>query len=473
MLDKVTVSSTSGSEMREYRCDRDREYTISGSSLIYPYFFIIRTSNLIPNYYQRENKKMSRLCSLLLFLAFVIVKIMDVSDECSWKKVKMPRSGDKGTLSKSSSDGEENEEERMIQPTTTTCRSQKLETIVHRTSSLLQENLPQTKNGWTALLSSLGAILLGYEVHLQTQLSRAPRVYGQIADGPMNDIYHQMASSHDSLLHKPFRPKLFIGTRAAVASTASYLFPGPTTEYVEFREIVQMTMDGATVAIDWELPVKETVDRGDTEYWINTIRHGPISQPIVLVMHGMNNHSNYGYVRSMKRACCKRGWIAAGVNMRGCGGVALTTPRTYSGAFTADLRCVVQRLSARLAPNTPMFLVGNSLSANLVCKYLGEEGLCGTLPSCVAGGAALGNPMWMQTANTDFIMSPVLALGQKKLLLENWASLCKNKEPYFKSCVRRAMRALTLLEFDEASKYSFLKKVCIRLLNIFFLQWLP
>ncbi|GAX20771.1 abhydrolase domain-containing protein 1/3 [Fistulifera solaris] len=375
---------------------------------------------------------------------------MDVSDECSWKKVKMPRSGDKGTLSKSSSDGEENEEERMIQPTTTTCRSQKLETIVHRTSSLLQENLPQTKNGWTALLSSLGAILLGYEVHLQTQLSRAPRVYGQIADGPMNDIYHQMASSHDSLLHKPFRPKLFIGTRAAVASTASYLFPGPTTEYVEFREIVQMTMDGATVAIDWELPVKETVDRGDTEYWINTIRHGPISQPIVLVMHGMNNHSNYGYVRSMKRACCKRGWIAAGVNMRGCGGVALTTPRTYSGAFTADLRCVVQRLSARLAPNTPMFLVGNSLSANLVCKYLGEEGLCGTLPSCVAGGAALGNPMWMQTANTDFIMSPVLALGQKKVLLENWASLCQNNEPYFKSCVRRAMRALTLLEFDEA-----------------------
>ncbi|GAX11712.1 hypothetical protein FisN_7Lh082 [Fistulifera solaris] len=376
---------------------------------------------------------------------------MDVSHECSWKKVKKSRSGEKGTTNESSSDDEEHEEETMIQPTTTTtCSSHKLEAIVHRTTSLLQENLPQTRNGWTALLSSLGAILLGYEVHLQTQLSRAPRVYGQIADGPLKDIYHQLATSHDSLLHKPFRPKLFIGTRAAVASTASYLFRGPTTEYVEFREIVQMTIDGATVAIDWELPVKDTADCGDRDCLIETIRHGPISQPIVLVMHGMNNHSNYGYVRSMKRACCKRDWIAAGVNMRGCGGVALRTPRTYSGAYTADLRCVVQRLSARLAPHTPMFLVGNSLSANIVCKYLGEEGLCGTLPSCVAGGAALGNPMWMQAANTDLIMSPVLALGQKKVLLENWASLSKNNEPYFKSCVRRAIRALTLLEFDEA-----------------------
>jgi predicted alpha/beta-fold hydrolase len=321
----------------------------------------------------------------------------------------------------------------------------------------------------------MGSIMLGYEVRLQTQLSRAPRIYGQVFDGPMKDIYHQMATSHNSLLHKPFRPKLFIGTRAAVASTASYLFPGPTSEYVEFREIVHMTMDGATVAIDWELPVKNTVHLDDKEGLIDNIRHGPISKPIVLVMHGMNNHSNYGYVRSMKRACCKRGWIAVGVNMRGCGGIALTTPRTYSGANTADIRCVVQRLSARLAPLTPLFLVGNSLSANIVCKYLGEEGLCGTLPSCVAGGAALGNPMWMQATNTDLIMSPVLALGQKKVLLENWAFLCKNNESYFKICVHRALRALTLLEFDEASKYLLLGKVntSASAHSTFSNQWLP
>lgn len=96
--------------------------------------------------------------------------------------------------------------------------------------------------------------------------------------------------------------------------------------------------------------------------------------------------------------------------------------------------------------------MGNSLSANLICKYLGEEGLCGTLPSCVAGGAALGNPMSMRATNLDLIVSLVLAMGQKKMLLENWVSLRKNKDPHFQSCIYRALRAVTLAQFDEASK---------------------
>ena len=371
---------------------------------------------------------------------------MSTSDDDSWNQEKIPYEGEKSIIIESS-DGEESEDESSS--------AQKPVDFIRRTSSMLQERLPQTPRGWTAFLSAVGSMIFGNEVLLQTQLSREPRLYGQIYDGPMKDIYHQMATSYDSILHKPFRPRLFIGTRAAVASTAAYVFPGPTKENIEFREFLQMTLDGATVAIDWELPGVNTTDSSDdADAMITNIKEGPITKPIVLVVHGMNNHSNYGYVRSMKRACCRRGWIAAGVNMRGCGGIALTTPRTYNGAYTADIRCVVQRLSARLAPNTPIFLVGNSLSASIVCKYLGEEGLCGTLPMCVAGGAALGNPMWMRTTSLDFL-SPVLAIGQKKVLLENWATLRKNKDPYFQTCVHRALRAITMAQFDEASKYHF------------------
>lgn len=41
------------------------------------------------------------------------------------------------------------------------------------------------------------------------------------------------------------------------------------------------------------------------------------------------------------------------------------------------------------------------------------------------------------------------------MLVENWASLHKNNDPYFQSCIRRALRAVTLAQFDEASKYIF------------------
>ncbi|KAI2498032.1 alpha/beta hydrolase [Fragilaria crotonensis] len=79
------------------------------------------------------------------------------------------------------------------------------------------------------------------------------------------------------------------------------------------------------------------------------------------------------------RACTDRGWAAVGVNFRGCGGVPLATPRGYTGAYTGDMRGVVQILSGRLekTPQYRIFLVGNSLGANLVAKYLGEEGLEG------------------------------------------------------------------------------------------------
>lgn len=71
-----------------------------------------------------------------------------------------------------------------------------------------------------------------------------------------------------------------------------------------------MTLDGATIAIDWELPAhnNDTQSNDAESLMIRNIQHGPITKPIVLVLHGMNNHSNFGYIRSMKRACCKRGW---------------------------------------------------------------------------------------------------------------------------------------------------------------------
>jgi predicted alpha/beta-fold hydrolase len=314
--------------------------------------------------------------------------------------------------------------------------------FIRQSSSLISEKLPETPSGWMKLLSLLTSCCVGYELRLQKSLTCPPLVYAQLSSQWMNDIYQKMTQTPDSLLRRAIQPSLFVGTRAYAASTAAYLVGGPATSnrFLRFREIMTMPMDGATVALDWELPTGVTEEQ---------VRHGRLHKPVVLVIHGMNNHANFGYVRSMVRACTMRGWIAAGFNMRGCGGLALTTPRGYNAAYTGDIRGVVQQLSARLQ-GAPLFLVGNSLSASLVTKYLGEEGLCGTLPDCVAGGAALGNPVSIDSRQMSLIFSPLLALGVKKSILEQWSALQQIKEPYFLSCIRRAMLAVTLAEFDSA-----------------------
>jgi len=90
------------------------------------------------------------------------------------------------------------------------------------------------------------------------------------------------------------------------------------------------------------------------------------------------------------------------------------------------------------------------LGANLVTKYLGEEGLFATLPSNVAGGITFGNPMSMDTSNIDMIFSPVMALGVKKSVLMNWSAFRGMKEPGFQAALRKAMLATTLGQFDDA-----------------------
>lgn len=332
--------------------------------------------------------------------------------------------------------------------------SQRLSTAVMQRRSSFIESLPETPQGWAVLLSVLASVVLGYEIQLQEHLTCPPLVYGQVpGSGPLQDVYEKMTHTGDSILSRTIQPSLFVGTRGLMSSMAAYFLGGPSTsgddEPLTFRELMTMTHDGANIALDWELPILNNNQSMTADQRKQQILQGPIEQPVVLIMHGINNHAKFGYMRSLMRACSKRGWIAAGMNFRGCT-VPMSTPRGYNGAFTGDIRCTVHRLSARLGPGVPLFLVGNSLSANLLTKYLGEEGLSGTLPACVAGGVALGTPLVMQSGKIDRWVSPIMALGAKRMLIENWRALRYMNNREFRTMLRKALLAVTLADFDNA-----------------------
>lgn len=352
-------------------------------------------------------------------------------------------------------------------------------------NQLSQSIKPETPLGWITFLTSISTAVLVHELRLQRRLTCPPLVYSQ--NSPlMNDLKEHL--SHNSnpnskdkkgILTRDIKPSLLVGTRGAIASTAAYLLHGPKRQqHLQFREVMTMT-DGATVALDWEVPCpsySSSIDirQNEKELQANVLC-GPIDLPVVIILHGINNDTGFGYMKNLMRAVADRGWIACGMNFRGCGGEALKTPRGYNAAYTGDLRGVVQQIQVRLNYNknhkqkkqvrhmredeeignldaeVPVFLVGNSLGANLMTKYLGEEGLSGTLPKCIKGGVSLGNPLHIHGGNVKFPFNILLGAGIKKSMLQNFRAFRDMSSClHFGGAIRQVMLSKTIGELDNA-----------------------
>eukprot|EP00985_Skeletonema_marinoi_P012963 scaffold6356_cov80-Skeletonema_marinoi.AAC.1 len=129
-----------------------------------------------------------------------------------------------------------------------------------------------------------------------------------------------------------------------------------------------MGADGALIVLDWEVPLDTSSTNNSNSNSnnnnsnnnnasnssidnIDIYKPNSITKPIILLLHGMNNDSTFGYIRSMMRTATDRGWIAVGMNLRGQDGlhqVKNTTPRGYNAGYTGDLRGVVEQLEYRL-----------------------------------------------------------------------------------------------------------------------------
>uniref|UniRef100_A0A7S4ER24 Serine aminopeptidase S33 domain-containing protein n=1 Tax=Pseudo-nitzschia australis TaxID=44445 RepID=A0A7S4ER24_9STRA len=352
--------------------------------------------------------------------------------------------------------------------------SKRLSHSLVRRSSSFKESLPNTPRGWAVLSSVVLSAILAYEVKLQKSLTKPPITFSQLPSGSLVEkIYEELTEKSSSvnthattkILSRCIHPSLFVGTRSAIASTAVYIHGGPSsssrTNFVRFREIFTMSQDGTEIAIDWEFrrDQRPKTKAKDEEYIpqneIGTsqqeILHGVICQPVVIILHGINNDSSFGYMKSLSRSFCKRGYISASMNARGCGGHKLRTPRCLTAAHTNDLRSLVRQISARLAENVSVFIVGNSLGANIMTKYFGEEGMAGTLPLCVSGGASLGNPLLINAKIVHFPLDILMAFGVKSMMLANRTSLNGMKDAHYKEILKKTYLAPGIADLDNAA----------------------
>ncbi|KAJ6615184.1 AB-hydrolase YheT [Mycena sp. CBHHK59/15] len=158
------------------------------------------------------------------------------------------------------------------------------------------------------------------------------------------------------------------------------------------RKILRLT-DGGTLGLDFA-PIDTT--------------HLDDNSPIIVAVPGLTGGSHEAYIRAILCPASNKvkngglGYRVVVVNLRGCAGVPVTSPRLYTPGHTDDLRLALIYIS-QLYPQAPLLGVGFSMGAGILIRYLAEEGPASRL----ASGCALACP-WDNVLNSHMLDSTFL-----------------------------------------------------------------
>lgn len=205
---------------------------------------------------------------------------------------------------------------------------------------------------------------------------------------------------------------------------------------VEYHREVYIAHDDGTIALDWVKPPTVEDENG-----IATDRKLKDESPIVFIVPGLVSESTDPYVKHIAYSCATRGWRTLVVNHRGLGGVSITSEQFYNAGWTEDLRTIINDIHSKY-PQAPVFAIGTSMGANLLVKYLGEEGAS----SHVSAAAVVNCPWDLLICNRFLfrkgiqrIYNRVLASGLVHYLslhqiaigqIAEWAEITKSKTLY-------------------------------------------
>ncbi|KAK6945470.1 Serine aminopeptidase, S33, partial [Dillenia turbinata] len=196
---------------------------------------------------------------------------------------------------------------------------------------------------------------------------------------PSSQVYEEVVSKC-KLLHGRFHPTPWLSSPHFQTSFMSFIGNSPPFSYT--REIFHAS-DGGTLALDWLM----SSDVGGNVLHMNQTINNEDKTPLVVVVPGLTSDSEAPYIKHLVFKIAKRGWNVVVINHRGLGGISITSDCFYTGGWTEDIRSVIKYLHGRF-PKAPLFAVGTSIGANVLVKYLGEEGA--DLP--LVGAAAVGSP---------------------------------------------------------------------------------
>ncbi|KAI9350295.1 Alpha/Beta hydrolase protein [Obelidium mucronatum] len=177
--------------------------------------------------------------------------------------------------------------------------------------------------------------------------------------------------------------------------------------------------DGGVVAIDWAVP--EDVDK---------------TSLIVILFHGLAGGSNETYICEQTFSLLEKGHTVACLNYRGSNGLPLKTPQLYAGSYTADVRLIIKHIK-QAHPQSPLIGVGYSLGANILVKYVGEEGAHCPLIACVS----VANPFDFNVG-INFLHSSFLGRLYSRIMTRELVSIFNQHLHMFPSSLDSSSRTV-------------------------------
>ncbi|KAJ4833078.1 hypothetical protein Tsubulata_001053 [Turnera subulata] len=285
---------------------------------------------------------------------------------------------------------------------------------------------------------------------------------------PGSRLYQSVAAKC-RVLHGRYSPTPWLSSPHLITAYLSKIAKAPDATYR--REIFRAS-DGGTIALDWLM-------HSDVKGGVSSVNDAE-KTPITVVVPGLTSDSASAYIKHLALRIAKGGWNVVVCNHRGLGGVSITSDCFYNGGWTEDIRKIIDHISGRF-PEAPLYAVGASLGANMLVKYLGEDGD----KSPLIGAAAVCSPWDLLMCDRYINRMPVqkfydrvLAGGLKAYAqlhqstmsrLTNWDSVTKARS--IRDFDSHATRILAKFEtvdafYRRSSCVNFICNVSVPLLGI-------
>ncbi|XP_073119034.1 embryogenesis-associated protein EMB8 [Henckelia pumila] len=206
---------------------------------------------------------------------------------------------------------------------------------------------------------------------------------------PYSEIYHAVVSKCKTL-HGRYLATPWLSNPHFQTSFINFFGRPPVFSY---RRQMFHASDGGSFALDWLM--HSDVSGADTRN-----DHGIAEDdatPMIVMIPGLTSDSASPYMKHLVFNTAKHGWNVVVSNHRGLGGVSVTSDCFYNAGWTEDVREVINYLHEKYYA-APLFVVGTSIGANILVKYLGEDGE--NVP--IAGAAAVCSP-WDLLIGSRFI----------------------------------------------------------------------
>jgi predicted alpha/beta-fold hydrolase len=114
------------------------------------------------------------------------------------------------------------------------------------------------------------------------------------------------------------------------------------------------------------------------------------SSPALFLLHGLEGSARSHHLLGISKKAFEAGFHTIRVNMRNCGGTERLTPTLYCAGLSQDVFAVVRALRERCGISR-IYGAGVSLGANVLLKFLGEQGMDAF--RLVQGAAAVSTPI--------------------------------------------------------------------------------